>query len=264
MHVVIARFVDPVRSIRLLLDKLQAAKLFTKQKKIIIKPNVITNKPYPITSDPAIAEALILYIRGCSGAKLIIAEGAGDDTERNFLQLGWTTLAERYGLELVDLNYCKTQLLRQPRAICLKKFHMPKILSDSFVISLANLKAHHAAGVTLSLKNMFGIAPGQFYSYTVRGKPWTKEMFHDLGVPECIVDVNLYCKPDLAIIDGRIAQLGAELGGATRKTGLLFGGEAIAVDYIAARYVTKRKIWYIHELAKRYKIALHKIKISRC
>lgn len=264
MQVFIVKFKN-MGSLGELLDRLGASKAFSKQKKIVIKPNLITNIPYPVTTDPALVEQVILYIRNCSNAKIIIAEGSGDDTERNFKELGYTKLAERYGIELIDLNSCETVLLKNPRAECLKQFHFPKALLNSFLVSFACLKHHHAAYVTLSLKNMFGIAPGKIYSFNIRGKPWAKEALHDLGLEQCIVDINLYKMPDLALIDGRIAQLGAEMGGPTKKLGLLFGSwSAIAADAIAAEYLGFEKVSYIEKLAKLYNIDLSKIKIIKC
>ncbi len=263
MQVFIVKFKN-MSSLGKLLDELGADKAFSKQKKIVVKPNLITNIPYPITTDPALVEQLILYIKNCSSAKIIIAEGSGDDTERNFKELGYTELAEKYSIRLIDLNNCETVLLKNPRAECLKQFHFPKILLNSFLISFACLKHHHATDVTLSLKNMFGIAPGKIYSYNIRGKPWAKEALHDLGLEQCITDINLYKIPNLALIDGRVAQLGSEQSGPTKEIGLLFGSwSAIAVDAVAAEYLGFKHIDYIEKLAKLYNIDLNKIKIIK-
>lgn len=110
---------------------------------------------------------------------------------------------------------------------------------------------------------MFGIAPGKYYSHNVRGKPWSKETFHDLGLEQCIVDINLYKKPDLAIIDGRIAQLKTEQGGPTERIGLLFAGNPIITDSIAARYLGYESVPYIEELAKKFDIDLKKIEVEK-
>ena len=47
------------------------------------------------------------------------------------------------------------------RASRLKELYFPKtVLGADLVVSMPKLKTHHWAGVTLSLKNMFGVVPG--------------------------------------------------------------------------------------------------------
>ena len=46
------------------------------------------------------------------------------------------------------------------RASRLKELYLPKtLLGVDFLVSLPKMKTHHWAGVTLSLKNMFGVVP---------------------------------------------------------------------------------------------------------
>ena len=48
----------------------------------------------------------------------------------------------------------------------LKELYLPKtVLGVDFLVSLPKLKTHHWAGVTLSLKNMFGVVPGGCYGW---------------------------------------------------------------------------------------------------
>jgi len=37
------------------------------------------------------------------------------------------------------------------------------VLASDFVVSMPKIKTHHWAGITLSMKNMFGIVPGTKY-----------------------------------------------------------------------------------------------------
>jgi uncharacterized protein (DUF362 family) len=48
----------------------------------------------------------------------------------------------------------------------LKELWLPRsVLDADFVVSMPKVKTHHWAGVTLSLKNMFGIVPGMKYGW---------------------------------------------------------------------------------------------------
>jgi uncharacterized protein (DUF362 family) len=95
-------------------------------------------------------------------------------------------------------------------------------LKSSFLISAAVLKRHSMAKVTLSLKNMMGASIGK------------KARFHFLGLNKNIVDITLYRKPDLALIDG-IESSSRELGGAvTRYDVMIFSEDPVAADAVGA------------------------------
>jgi hypothetical protein len=47
----------------------------------------------------------------------------------------------------------------------LKELWLPTTLSADFVISMPKVKTHHWSGVTLSLKNLFGVVPASVYGW---------------------------------------------------------------------------------------------------
>ena len=73
---------------------------------------------------------------------------------------------------------------------------MPRTVLDSdFIVSMPKVKTHHWAGVTLSLKNMFGIVPGMKYG-------WPKNLLHWHGIHECILDICATVPIHFVIADG--------------------------------------------------------------
>jgi len=85
--------------------------------------------------------------------------------------------------------------------------------------------------VTLSLKNMLGATLGE------RAKVAKKGRFHRM-LDESIVDINLYLKPRLAVIDGRVAGLGGELAAKPKKLGIMiFSEDLVAADAVGAKYL---------------------------
>jgi uncharacterized protein (DUF362 family) len=211
--------------------------VISKQKRIIIKPNLTTNRGPSCTTDKRMVEALINFFYGL-GKEIIIAEASGGcETSKCFKELGYTEVAKKYGIELMDLNNAETVLCQDRSAYKLKEFKLPKILSNSFLISVPVLKEHDWAKITCALKNMFGIASGRFYD-TEPSSGWNKAGLHSLGVDECIVDINCYRKPDLSLVDARIGQFGNEIYGHAAKPpfNIIFGGfDAVAVDFLAAK-----------------------------
>jgi len=122
------------------------------------------------------------------------------------------------------------------RASELKELWLPKsVLNADFVVSMPKLKTHHWVGVTLALKNMFGIVPGSCYG-------WPKNVLHWAGISRSILDINGTVRPDLAIVDGIVGMEGnGPIQGTAKPCGVLVvGDDAVAVDATCARIMGLR------------------------
>ena len=62
-------------------------------------------------------------------------------------------------------------------------------------------KTHHWAGVTLSMKNMFGVVPGTKYG-------WPKNVLHWNGIHRSILDICATAPMHFVIADGVVAMEG--------------------------------------------------------
>jgi uncharacterized protein (DUF362 family) len=96
---------------------------------------------------------------------------------------------------------------------------------------MPKLKTHHWAGVTLSLKNMFGVIPSAIYG-------WPKNPLHWAGIDNSIVDINSTLPVrQFAIVDGIVGMEGnGPIQGEAKHCGmLLLGDDLVAVDATAAR-----------------------------
>lgn len=183
--------------------------------KIIIKPNLIGPRKPPITTPVALVAALVDSIHAsCPGLEIIIAEGCGSsasNTWQVFEVLGYTPLARLDHVSLMDLN--EAPLVRLQNSTCKRwpEMHLPRIVFEGFLISVPVLKAHSMAGVTLSMKNMIGLAPPAHYQ---QGGHWKKASFHQ-GLQEAVFDLNRYRSPDFTILDATIGMQTAHLWGPT-------------------------------------------------
>ncbi len=192
------------------------------RRKVVIKPNLIADRPYPVTTPADTVEAIVKFFKDDN--QLIIAEGSGfGDTHTIYRNQGYVELANYHGVKLVDLNPGEFEVLKKAEAAVLKRFEFPLVLKGAYLISAAVLKRHSAARVTLSLKNMLGATIGR-----------NKGRFHKLGIEESIVDINRYKRPDLAVIDGRLS-LSSELGGERKRWGvMIFSNDPVAADAVGA------------------------------
>jgi len=191
-----------------LLDRLGVAPVLAGQRLVLLKPNLVTSSPPPVTTDAALVAAVAKWCRSVTRAAVLVVEGSGEgDTHRNYRTLGYRRVPAD---DLVDLDLEETAEYEHPEAVRFPRIELPRLVMDGFLISLPVLKEHSICGVTLSIKNLVGILPasryGGFWSYK-------KSRVHDGDVDRAIADLCLYRRPDLAIIDGRIGMKGSHLAG---------------------------------------------------
>lgn len=203
------------------------------QGRILIKPNLVEPLPPPITTPVELIAALVEYLQEkVPRAEIIIGEGCGSkdyDTNRSFAELGYLDLSRRYGVELLDLNQAELISISNPDCRRWPQMYLPGIVFESFLISVPVLKAHTLAGVTLTMKNMMGLAPPAHYQ---QGGHWKKAAFHE-RIQEAIFDLNRYRAPDFTLLDATVGMREAHLWGATCEPPpnlLVAGFDPVAVD----------------------------------
>lgn len=227
-----ARFTDYRDSIARALDLIGAADHLPQQGLVIIKPNLTNSSPPPVTTSVDAAEAVYDYCKAHTKADVVIADGCGSGVTADvFSRLGYTDLAKKRGIRLIDFNDGDCTLVEDKNALQLKQFHLPAIIGDAFVISLPVLKDHSFTGTTIAMKNMFGIAPGKFYA-----GGWNKAKLHSPSTDKSVVDICRYKRPDLSVVDASVALTGMHLSGTPRKLGLILASfDPVAVDTVGSK-----------------------------
>lgn len=203
---------------------------------VLIKPNLVEALDPPITTHADLTEALVDYLRAHrSDIRIIIGEGTGSlqyDTFHCFRSLGYTRLAERARVELVDLNVEPCRHLVNDACTRWPELYLPELLFNSYLISVPVLKAHSMCRVTLTMKNMMGCAPPAHY----HAGGWGKSAFHR-GLDEAIFDLNRYRTADFSIIDAAVGMARAHLWGPTCRPPIrkiLAGYDPVAIDAFGA------------------------------
>lgn len=226
------KFVDYKSSIAKALDLIGASPRLPREGLIIIKPNLTNSSPPPVTTSVSAVEAVYNYCKAHTKAEIAIGEGCGTGkTPDVYATLGYTDLAQRYGLKLIDFNEAESIILENNNALQLKQFHMPRIVQQAFIISLPVLKDHSFTKTTIAMKNMFGIAPGKFYAGS-----WNKSKLHGPSTDKSVVDICLYKKPGLSVVDASVALKGMHLSGRHKNIGLILAGfDPVAVDTLGSK-----------------------------
>ena len=226
------------------LDLIDAGERLPSDGIIIIKPNLTNSSPPPITTSIEAAQAVYRYCSAHTNAEIMIGEGAGSGkTTDVFNRLGYTELARSNDIGLIDFNSCKSVLIRRQDALNLREFHLPEILKEAFVISVPVLKDHCFTVTTIAMKNMFGIAPAPFYAGS-----WNKSKLHSPSTHRSVVDVCLYKKPSLSVIDASTALSGGHLWGKEKKLGFILASfDPVAADAAGSELLghDPRKIEYL-------------------
>jgi uncharacterized protein (DUF362 family) len=222
-------------------------------RRVVLKPNFVEFDPQgAVNTHPTLIAATIEALRTLGAREVVVAEGPGHrrDTEHVISASGLSDALRDMGTRYVDLN---TDRVREVAARSgytkLGKLYLPEtVLGADLLISMPKLKTHHWAGVTLSMKNLFGIMPSMIYG-------WPKNVLHYAGILESILDINAtLAVPRFNIVDGIVGMEGnGPIQGVPRFAGVVvMGADPVAVDATATRLMgfDPAKVRYLAEAAR--------------
>jgi uncharacterized protein (DUF362 family) len=220
---------------RSLIDGLRLFALDLGGKTVLLKPNLVEHIPgAAVNTDPRLIGAAADAFLALGAKTVLVGEGPGHERD-TVLVLAETGLeSELHGrrMRFVDLN--RDELVKLPlttRFTGLECLWLPRtVLSADFVVSMPKIKTHHWAGVTLSMKNLFGVVPGVAYG-------WPKNLLHCKGIDRSILDINAAVPVQFVIADGIVAMEGnGPLQGSSRHLGrIVLADDPVAADFTCAR-----------------------------
>ena len=220
---------------QLLYDGLKLFNLGVKGKTVLLKPNLVEySADAAINTHPFLVGAAAVAFLRLGAAVVTVAEGPGHQRD-TFLLLVESGLGDQLrdrGIRFVDLNRDDVVKCRVRRGYTgMDHLWLPKtVLSSNFIVSMPKVKTHHWAGVTLSMKNMFGVIPGSCYG-------WPKNVLHWKGIHESILDICATVPIHFVIADGIVAMEGNGPlhGRSTPLNTVVLADDAVAADFICAR-----------------------------
>ncbi len=232
---------DPGRMLQRAIELLGGIdRLGLRGKRVLLKPNVLNDRPPPSTTNPQVVGAMGKLVKQAGAAELVVADGSGIirlPTSANLTTTGMRSAADSAGARVLALEDESWVRLEPPEAHAIRKFYVSRPVYDAdIVINMPVIKTHRFAEFSCSLKNFVGaVHPRYRPSVTF----WTGD-WH-----ERIAEVNLAVHPALTAADGTMTMIeGGPTSGTAAQTDLLIcSGDRVAVDLVAIALLRSFGTW---------------------
>ena len=219
----------------LVFDGLRLFNLDVRGKSVLLKPNIVECIPgKPVNTDARLIGAAAEAFLRLDAASVTVGEGPGHhrDTDLLLHESGLGDQLAHRRIAFVDLNRDELIKTRLQADYCgLRHLWLPRtVRASDFIVSMPKVKTHHWTGVTLSMKNMFGIVPGCRCG-------WPKNVLHWAGIHESIVDICATVRPHFVIADAVVAMNGdGPLNGTEcRLDKIVLSNDPVAADAVCTR-----------------------------
>jgi uncharacterized protein (DUF362 family) len=206
-------------------------------RRVFLKPNMVEYESNTaINTNALVVAGAALAFRAAGAASVMIGEGPGHRRDMEYLitQTGLYEHLRENRIAFIDLNQDDVaEVPLRSHFTGLGCLALPvELLQSDFIVSMPKLKTHHWAGITASMKNLFGTVPGAVYG-------WPKNILHRHGIDNSIVDLNATICPHFAIVDAVVAMEGdGPIMGRPRHLGcLIMGSDLVAADATCARLI---------------------------
>jgi uncharacterized protein (DUF362 family) len=221
-------------------------------KAVLLKPNIVDFvQGVDVNTHPLLVTAAAECFRRLGARSVTVAEGPGNqrDTQLVLSESGYRAELSQHRIPFVDLNRDELVKIKlRANYTGLSHLWLPRtVLSHDFVVSMPKVKTHHWSGVTLSMKNMFGVVPGAKYG-------WPKNILHWNGIQQSILDVCATVPIHFVIADAIVTMEGnGPLAGTPRPLqSIVLADDPVAADATCVRLMgfKPESIPHIHEAAK--------------
>ncbi|MCC7264258.1 MAG: DUF362 domain-containing protein [Candidatus Latescibacteria bacterium] len=175
--------------------------------------------------DDSVCRAVLRLLKERTSAKLVATDtfvyGNGYRTPDDF---NYRHLLEYYGVEYVDSNLPPFATYEVPGGGSMfDRYLLSACFADADeVISVAKMKNHAFMGITLCMKNLFGLPP------VIPPEGRTRSYYHHfIRLSYLLPDLGKITNPCLNIIDALTGQWGREWGGVGRTCNALIAGDHV-------------------------------------
>jgi len=181
--------------------------------------------------DEAVCRGVLRLLRERTRAELVATDTNYGPPDQQQAWVNYRPILEEFGVEYIDSNQPPFALYDVPGGgLMFRRYLLSACFQEAdAVVSVAKMKSHGFTGLTLCLKNLFGLPPmpphGRHRNY-----------FHHLvRLAYVLPDLGLITQPCLNVIDALVGQSGSEWGGEGRIGDTLIAGDhVIATDACGA------------------------------
>jgi len=250
-------------AVRNAIDLLGGLKEITAGKeRIMVKPNLVSPNPSDVTK-PAVVRSLAKLMLE-AGKDVSIGEASAaaapnlrpgifggvcrttDVDTLNRIQtavfdpLGYTDLAKDLRVPLINLHTGDMAKISLPEGFVSKEVQVHRAVTEiDLLCSVPMMKTHTLATVTLGMKNLIGLYPGQVYGTVRSALHIEAAKVEGSGTASAVVDMVRANKLGLVVVDASMAMEGqgpsVTQGGRVFKMDLIIAGtNPLATDMVSA------------------------------
>jgi uncharacterized protein (DUF362 family) len=198
-----------------------------KGKTALVKPNVVSYKPSPSTTNPEVVRAMVKILYEEGAKKVYVGDMSAAlylNTISNMDRIGIRKAAEEAGAEVIAFENHGWVEMEIPN-ISVRKVIVTEWLSQvDFVVNLPVIKTHRSASYSICLKNFIGCTHIRQRPYLIDSSRWE----------EVVAELNLAYQPHLNVVDGTASMIeGGPWEGTAEKTGLIIASkDRVAADIV--------------------------------
>lgn len=219
-------------------------------KRVIIKPNNVSNEVQLAATHADCIEGILEFLHSIGKTNVVIAESAASGpTMEGFDNFKYLQFADKYGVKFLDLDEDDVDLIHifnqsdfRPHSLRVARTMLDR--KNNFIISAAKFKTHDRVVATLSLKNIVVGAPIKDAGFrwgrgSTEGAKNDKPIVHGSGFRAInfnLFDLASHLRPHLAVIDGYRGMEGnGPVGGTPVEHRIAVAGlDWLAADRVAA------------------------------
>ncbi len=221
----IARNSDPETLTFMVIAALGGISRFIKPgQSVLIKPNIGWDRrpEQGANTHPAVVAALVKLAREAEAGKITVADNTCNDSRRCYKKSGIEKAAKAAGARVIHFRSGRGEE-RDIGGKALTKWPVFREVLEADVLINAPVAKHHSASrATLGMKNWYGAIDGK------------RSQLHQ-DIPQTCVDLALYFKPHLTVLDGtrvltRNGPQGGNLDDVIHPKALMASTDPVAVD----------------------------------
>lgn len=229
-EMVIAQGDDPRELLRRTLEELGGVKRFISRGDVVVlKPNIAWDRTpaQAANTNPDVVAEMVRLCRGAGAGKVIVTDVSCNEPRRCFQRSGIAEAARAEGAQVILPEERKFREVDLHGEVLSSWLVFEPFLAADKMINMPIAKHHNLTGVSLGMKNWYGILGGQ------------RNRLHQ-RIHESLADLADFMRPTLTVMDAyrvlmRNGPTGGNLGDVALRKTLIAGTDPVAVDAYTAK-----------------------------